>query len=177
VLHRPEKLGLGSAYIEGFRRGLAQEADLLVEMDSDGSHLPEHLDAIVEAARRTGGMAIGSRYVPGGSIVGWDRSRWLLSWAANAYTRFMLGLRARDCTSGYRCYTKQVMESIGLDRVVSQGYSFQIEMVYRCVRLGFPVVEVPIRFEDRVAGESKVSRGEVRKALFAVLRLRLRRWR
>ena len=175
VLVRPGKLGLGSAYVEGFRRGLAQGYELLVEMDADGSHQPRYLPDIVDAARRAGALAIGSRYVRGGSVSGWGWHRKLLSWAANVYTRALLGLRVRDATSGYRCYPRAVLEAIGLDRVVSQGYSFQIEMVYRCVHQGFAVEEVPIHFEDRVAGKSKVSEGEVRKALLAVLMLRLRR--
>jgi dolichol-phosphate mannosyltransferase len=177
VLHRARKLGLGSAYEDGFRVGLADGAQLLVEMDADGSHLPENLDAIVAAARRVGGLAIGSRYIPGGSIEGWPFYRWLLSWGANAYCRMLLGLPTRDCTSGYRCYTNELVTHIGLDEVVSQGYSFQIEMVWRARRLGYEVVEVPIRFEDRVAGASKVSRGEIRRALWTVLRLSLGRWK
>jgi glycosyltransferase involved in cell wall biosynthesis len=173
---RPRKLGLGSAYVEGFSKGLQDGYQLFVEMDADGSHRAEHLDAIVEAARSAGGMAIGSRYVSGGAIVGWGPARHLLSWGANVYCRALLGLGVHDCTSGFRCYTRQVLERIGLERVVSQGYSFQIEMVYRCARLGYPIVETPIRFEDRIEGKSKVSEGEVRKALLAVLRLRFSRW-
>ena len=157
--------------------GLADGAQLMVEMDADGSHLPANLDAIVDAARRSGGLAIGSRYIPGGSIVGWPFYRWLLSWGANVYCRILLGLPTHDCTSGYRCYTRELIAHIDLDDVVSQGYSFQIEMVWRARRLGYSVVEVPIRFEDRVAGASKVSRGEVRRALWTVLRLSLGRWK
>ena len=177
VLHRARKLGLGSAYEDAFRMGLADGAQLLVEMDADGSHLPKDLDGIVDAARRSGGLAIGSRYVAGGSIEGWPFYRWLLSWGANVYCRLLLGLPTHDCTSGYRCYTRDLVANIGLDDLVSQGYSFQIEMVWRTRRLGYPVVEVPIRFEDRVAGASKVSRGEVRRALWTVLRLSLGRWK
>jgi dolichol-phosphate mannosyltransferase len=176
VLHRPGKLGLGSAYEDAFRIGLREGTQLFVEMDADGSHRPEDLAAIVEAARRSGGLAVGSRYVPGGAIEGWPFHRWLLSWGANMYCRALLWLPTRDATSGYRCYARGLLEHIGLDEVVSQGYSFQIEMVYRARRLGYPVVEVPIRFEDRVAGASKVSRNEVRRALLTVLRLSLRRW-
>ncbi len=176
VLHRARKLGLGSAYVDAFQVGLGAGFRLLVEMDADGSHLPEFLAAIVAAAERSGGLALGSRYVPGGSVVGWAWPRRLLSWGANLYCRIVLGLKTRDCTSGYRCYTRNLVEQIGLDSIVSQGYSFQIEMVFRATRLGFPVVEVPIRFEDRVAGASKVSQGEVSKALLTVLRLRLRSW-
>jgi glycosyltransferase involved in cell wall biosynthesis len=175
VLHRPRKLGLGSAYEDAFRIGLADGAVLLVEMDADGSHLSRDLESIVDAARGSGGLAIGSRYIRGGEIVGWPAHRWLLSWAANLYCRVLLGLATHDCTSGYRCYTRELLLQIGLDEVLSQGYSFQIEMVHRTKRLGYPIVEVPIRFEDRVAGASKVSRGEVRRALWTVFRLSLSR--
>jgi glycosyltransferase involved in cell wall biosynthesis len=175
VLHRSRKLGLGSAYEDAFRIGLADGAVLLVEMDADGSHLSRDLESIVDAARGSGGLAIGSRYIRGGEIVGWPAHRWLLSWAANLYCRVLLGLATHDCTSGYRCYTRELLLQIGLDEVLSQGYSFQIEMVHRTKRLGYPIVEVPIRFEDRVAGASKVSRGEVRRALWTVFRLSLSR--
>ncbi len=175
VLHRPGKLGLGSAYVEGFRRGLRRGYDLLVEMDADGSHLPEYLAAIVAAAQRSGGVAIGSRYVPGGAVTGWGRFRRFLSWGANLYCRLVLGVPTRDATSGFRCYSRAVLSAIDLDRVVSQGYSFQVEMVYRAWRLGFPVVEVPIRFEDRTQGRSKMGEGEVRKGVLNVLRLRFSR--
>lgn len=177
VLHRPRKLGLGSAYEDAFRIGLVEGSSLVVEMDADGSHLPEDLESIIGAARSAGGLAIGSRYIPGGEIVGWSKRRRLLSWGANLYCRVLLGLPTRDCTSGFRCYTRDLLSRIGLDEVVSQGYSFQIEMAYRARRLGYPVVEVPIRFVERVAGYSKVSRGEIRLALWTVLRLSLSRWR
>jgi glycosyltransferase involved in cell wall biosynthesis len=175
VLHRPRKLGLGSAYEDAFRIGLAEGSNLFVEMDADGSHLAKDLESIIDAARGSRGLAIGSRYIRGGQIEGWPVHRWLLSWAANVYCRILLGLSTRDCTSGFRCYTRELLEQIGLDEVVSQGYSFQIEMVHRAKKLGYPIVEVPIRFEDRVAGASKVSRGEVRRALWTVLRLSLTR--
>jgi glycosyltransferase involved in cell wall biosynthesis len=175
VLHRPRKLGLGSAYEDAFRIGLAEGSALFMEMDADGSHLPANLEAIISAARSSGGLAIGSRYIDGGEVVGWPFYRWLLSWAANVYCRLLLGLPTHDCTSGYRCYTRDLLQHIGLDEVVSQGYSFQIEMVYRARRKGYRVVETPIRFEDRVAGASKVSRGEVRRALWTVVRLRFGR--
>ena len=177
VLHRPSKLGLGTAYEDAFRIGLQDGTRLFVEMDADGSHRPEDLAAIVAAARKSGGLALGSRYVPGGAIEGWPFHRRLLSWAANVYCRVLLWLPTRDTTSGYRCYTRDLLQRIGLDEVVSQGYSFQIEMVYRARKLGYPVVEVPIRFEDRVAGASKVSQGEVRRALATVFKLAVGRWR
>jgi glycosyltransferase involved in cell wall biosynthesis len=175
VLHRDRKLGLGSAYEDAFKVGLAEGSRLFVEMDADGSHRAQDLDAIVEAARGGGGLAIGSRYIRGGKITGWPAHRWLLSWAANVYCRVLLGLRTRDCTSGYRCYTRDLLSMIRLEEVVSQGYSFQIEMVHLTRKLGYPVIEVPIQFEDRVAGASKVSRGEVSRALLTVLRLSLSR--
>ncbi|MEO8744771.1 MAG: polyprenol monophosphomannose synthase [Candidatus Dormiibacterota bacterium] len=175
VLHRPRKLGLGSAYEDAFRIGLADGVSLFMEMDADGSHLAKNLDGIVDAARGCGGLAIGSRYIRGGEIAGWPPQRWLLSWAANLYCRVLLGLRTQDCTSGFRCYTRELLQQISLDEVVSQGYSFQIEMVHRTKRLGYPIVEVPIRFEDRVAGASQVSRGEVRRALWTVLKLSMKR--
>jgi dolichol-phosphate mannosyltransferase len=173
VLHRPRKLGLGSAYVDAFKIGLADGSALFVEMDADGSHLAKDLDSIVDAARGSDGLAIGSRYIRGGEVEGWPAHRWLLSWAANVYCRVLLGLSTHDCTSGFRCYTRDLLQQVGLDNVVSQGYSFQIEMVHRAKKLGFPIIEVPIRFEDRVAGASKVSRGEVRRALWTVLRLSL----
>lgn len=175
VLHRPGKLGLGSAYVQGFRWGLERGHHLFVEMDADGSHLPVHLPAIIEAAAGCGGLAVGSRWIPGGSVHGWGPARFVLSRGANLYTRTILGISVRDATSGFRCYTRALLERIGLERVVSQGYSFQIEMVYRALRAGFRVVEVPIRFEDRTQGASKVSRSEVTRALASVLRLRFGR--
>ncbi len=173
VLHRERKLGLGSAYEDAFRIGLAEGSALFVEMDADGSHRSEDLEAIVDAARGCGGLAIGSRYIHGGEIAGWPPHRLLLSRLANVYCRALLRLRTHDCTSGFRCYTRELLGSIKLDDIVSQGYSFQIEMVHRTLKLGYPVVEVPIRFEDRVAGASKVSRGEISRALMTVLRLSL----
>jgi glycosyltransferase involved in cell wall biosynthesis len=173
VLHRERKLGIGSAYVDAFRIGLAEGSRLFVEMDADGSHRAQDLDSIVDAARGCGGLAIGSRYIRGGRIVGWPPHRLLLSSGANVYCRTLLGLRVRDCTSGFRCYTRALLSAIKLKEVVSQGYSFQIEMVHRTVRLGYPVIEVPIRFEDRIAGASKVSQGEIRRALWTVLRLRV----
>ena len=177
VLHRSGKLGLGSAYVAAFTIGLERGYDLLVEMDADGSHRVEHLPAIIEAARSGGGVGLGSRYVRGGAVSGWGWHRRFLSWGANVYCRALLGLDVRDCTSGFRCYTRQVLERIGLERIISDGYSFQIEMVYLATRAGFRVVEVPILFEDRIAGASKVTRGEIVTDFVSVIRLRLRHGR
>ena len=171
VLHRERKLGIGSAYVDAFRIGLAEGVALFVEMDADGSHRAQDLDAIVDAARGSGGLAIGSRYMAGGRIEGWPVYRLWLSQGANVYCRVLLRFPVRDCTSGFRCYTRDLLQIIKLDEIVSQGYSFQIEMVDRTVRVGYPVVEVPIHFEDRLAGASKVSRSEITRALMTVLRL------
>jgi hypothetical protein len=143
-------------------------------MDADGSHNPAHLQALIAAARRTRGVAIGSRYIPGGAIVGWKRHRLALSWTANTYARTILGIRVHDCTSGYRCYPRTVIERVDLDRIVADGYAFLIEMLYICLNLPSPVTEVPIRFEDRLAGRSKVSSSEIVKSVALVPRLRLR---
>jgi dolichol-phosphate mannosyltransferase len=178
VLHRAGKLGLGSAYVEAFRIGLDRGYQLLVEMDADGSHRIEHLPAIIEAAVANGGIGLGSRYIPGGAVTGgWGVHRRFLSWGANVYCRALLGLELHDCTSGFRCYTRRVLEEIGLERVISDGYSFQIEMVYLAALKGFHVTEVPIVFEDRMAGASKVTRGEIVSDFLSVIRLRLRHGR
>jgi glycosyltransferase involved in cell wall biosynthesis len=172
VLHRPRKMGLGSAKILAFQFGLDRRYSAMTEMDADASHLPEFLKPLVEAAQRTGGVAIGSRYVQGGSVVGWGPARRALSAAANTYCRLILGLKLHDCTSGYRCYAAATLSRVGLDRVSAGGYAYQIEMLYRCSRLGVPIIEIPIRFVDRIYGNSKVTLGEVVRSLVTVLRLR-----
>jgi dolichol-phosphate mannosyltransferase len=172
VLQRGRKLGLGTAYIAGLRRGVEWGFDLLVTMDADGSHRPMDLQSVLAGARKGSAVAIGSRYVPGGTIVGWSFRRKLLSRAANRYAQSLLGLTVHDCTSGYRCYPRSVIQSIGLETVVSDGYAFLIEVLHRCQGVGVPIVEVPIRFEDRVAGKSKVSAQEIVKASLLVPRLR-----
>jgi dolichol-phosphate mannosyltransferase len=178
VLHRAGKLGLGSAYVEAFRLGLQRGYQFLVEMDADGSHRIEHLPAILAAAESNGGLGLGSRYVAGGAVTGaWGAHRKFLSWGANVYCRAVLGLNIHDCTSGYRCYTRRLLEQIDLDRVISDGYSFQIEMVYLTTLKGYRIDEVPILFEDRIAGASKVTRGEIVSDFLSVIRLRLRHGR
>lgn len=172
VLHRPSKMGLGSAKILAFKYGLELRYDAMTEMDADASHLPEFLDPLVEAALRTGGVAIGSRYVPGGSVVGWGPPRRALSAAANIVCRQVLGLKLRDCTSGYRCYSAATLSRVDLDRVFAKGYGYQVEMLFRCRQLGVPITEIPIRFVDRVYGSSKVTFGEVLRTLVTVFRLR-----
>jgi dolichol-phosphate mannosyltransferase len=168
VLHRPGKQGLGAAYIAGFRWGLNEGFDVMVEMDADGSHQPEELPKLFEALADGADLAIGSRWVPGGKVVNWPGSREFLSRGANVYTRMMLGVPVRDATAGFRAYRAATLEKIGLDDVESQGYCFQVDLTLRTVRHGLRVAEVPITFVDRTVGASKMSRGIVAEALWRV---------
>jgi dolichol-phosphate mannosyltransferase len=171
VLHREGKLGLGTAYIAGFKYALAHGHDRIMTMDADFSHHPRHIPAVIEKSRAEADLVIGSRYVRGGGAQGCTLPRKVLSWGANAFAKVMLGLQAMDCTAGFRCYRREVLESIDLDAIFSDGYSFLIEMLYRCQRLGWRVGEVPILFENRKRGASKISRREILKALYTVLHL------
>jgi len=170
VIHRAGKLGLGTAHIAGFRLALEMEADYILSMDADFSHQPRYIPALLEAAQRSD-IVIGSRYVPGGGSVNCGMNRTMLSQGANAFARFMLGLRAHDCTAGFRCYRRAVLETAPLDEIFSNGYSFLIEMLYKCQRLGYTVSEVPIVFENRQRGSSKISKAEIIRAGYTVLRL------
>jgi len=170
VIHRSGKQGLGSAYIAGFRHALAQGMDRICTMDADFSHHPAYLPALIALADETD-IAIGSRYVPGGGTRNWGLQRQLLSWGANAFARFALGLAVHDCTAGFRCYRREVLESLAMEHIFSDGYSFLIEMLYKCQQAGWRVGETPIIFEDRRAGQSKISQREIFKALYTVLRL------
>jgi len=167
VLHHGQKAGLGAAYIAGFRWALDQGYDVLVEMDADGSHRPEELPALL-AALAGADLVLGSRWVPGGTVVNWPRSRELLSRGGNTYARLMLGLGLKDATGGYRAYRAATLRRIGLDEVQSQGYCFQIDLAMRAVRAGLRVVEVPITFVERVRGTSKMSHAIVAEALWRV---------
>lgn len=164
VLHRGQKAGLGAAYIAGFRWGLARDYATLVEMDADGSHAPEDLPRILDAAQDTD-LVLGSRYVPGGSVVNWPKHRQLLSRAANVYSKIALGVQINDITAGYRAYDRVVLEKLALDDIASHGYCFQIDLAWRTVRTGFTVVEVPITFTEREIGQSKMSRAIVWEAM------------
>jgi len=157
VLHRREKAGLGAAYLHGFRVALERGYDLVGEMDADGSHQPEELPRLVEAARDAD-LVIGSRWVPGGSVVNWPLSRRALSVGGNLYARVLLGVPVHDVTAGYRIFRRTTLETIDLGSVESAGYIFQTDLAFRTVRAGLRVVEVPIEFVERVRGESKMSR-------------------
>lgn len=170
IIRRAGKLGLGTAYIAGFKRALAAGADRLITMDADFSHDPSYIPALVSLADHFH-ITIGSRYIPRGGVRNWELRRRFLSWGANAFARTMLGLKAKDCTAGFRCYHREVLLNIDLDRIFSNGYSFLVEMMFRCQRRGFTVGEIPIIFANRERGTSKISQREIYKAMYTVLRL------
>jgi dolichol-phosphate mannosyltransferase len=172
VMHRPGKLGLGSAYCAGFKAALEMEADYLVEMDADFSHDPTILPVFLETIQHCD-LVIGSRYLNGVSVVNWPIRRLMLSVFASLYTRIITGLPVKDCTSGFKCFRRATIEAIDLDTVGSDGYSFQIEMNYRCMEKGLKIVEVPIIFIDRHAGSSKMSKKIVREAVLLVWKLKI----
>ena len=169
VEHRAGKAGLGAAYVAGFGWGLGHGYDTLVEMDADGSHQPEDLPRLLSALRGSD-VVLGSRWVEGGEVRNWPASRLLLSRGGNAYTRLVLGLPLADATGGFRAYRRQVLEKLPLGDVASQGYCFQVDLIWQAVRAGFTVVEVPITFVERTAGYSKMSRAIVVEALLRVTR-------
>jgi len=175
LLSRPSKQGLGRAYIAGFRRALTEGAEFICEMDADFSHDPQYLPHLLAAAETDYDLVLGSRYVRGGGTVDWGLVRRLISRGGNIYARAILGLPVMDATGGYRCYRRRVLEALNLDAIRSNGYSFQIEMVYRSMRAGFRIGEVPIVFPDRRVGQSKMSRRIVFEALLTVWRLRFGR--
>jgi dolichol-phosphate mannosyltransferase len=173
VLHRPRRGGIGPAYLDGFRRVLAEGAELIAEMDCDFSHDPNDLPRLVEAAANAD-LVLGSRYVPGGGIRNWSLLRRIVSRSGCLYARGVLGIDVCDATSGFRVYRRRVLEALPLDRVGSRGYAFQIEMAYRALRSGFTVREVPIVFTDREEGQSKMGPGIVFEAAVRVPALRFR---
>lgn len=171
-IHRPRKLGLGTAHITGIKWALSQNLEPILTMDADFSHSPRYLPDLIRAISNLD-TVIGSRYVPGGGTLHCSLPRKTLSRGANTFARLMLGLKATDCTAGFRAYRRAVLDSIDLDRIVSNGYSFLIEMLYLCQKGGWRIGEVPIIFEDRRRGKSKVSKQEIIKALDTVVRLRM----
>jgi dolichol-phosphate mannosyltransferase len=176
VLHRPQKEGLGPAYLAGFRRALELEAELVLEMDCDFSHDPADVPRLVAAADGAD-VVLGSRYVPGGGTKNWGALRRVVSRGGSLYAQVLLGLRVRDLTGGFKCYRRAVLETIDLDAIKSKGYAFQIETTYRAIRAGFRVAEVPIVFVDRQVGGSKMSNSIVLEAIWKVPALRLSRLR
>jgi dolichol-phosphate mannosyltransferase len=171
VLHRPNKEGLGRAYVDGFRHVLAGDAELVLEMDCDFSHDPSDVTRLIAAVENGADLALGSRYVEGGGTTDWGLVRRLISRGASIYTRILL-MPIHDATGGFKCFRRSVLDSIELDTIDAAGYVFQIETTYRTLRKGFTVVEVPIRFADRAAGQSKMSRAIVLEAVWKVPALR-----
>lgn len=177
VIHRPGKLGLGTAYIAGFKKALDDlDAKRVMTMDADFSHNPRYIPAMVELSK-TKHVVIGSRYVTGGGQRNCSWKRVMLSKIANGVAKILLGLKAKDTTAGFRLYRREVLESIPLDQIFSSGYSFLVEMLFMCQRRGWQIGEVPIVFEDRRAGTTKISKNEVIKAQYTVYRLFIRRLR
>jgi len=174
---RSGKLGLGTAYIHGFKWSLQRDYLYTFEMDCDFSHNPEDLIQLYNACAKDGGdLAIGSRYKSGVNVVNWPMGRVLMSYYASSYVRFITGMDIRDTTSGFKCYTRKVLETIDLDAIKFKGYAFQIEMKFTAVKFGFNVVEVPIVFTDRQEGESKMSGGIFKEAIFGVIQMKMKSW-
>lgn len=178
IEERKGKLGLGTAYIHGFKWALKEGYDYIFEMDADFSHPPKDLIRLYEACRHGADMAVGSRYVDGKiSVVNWPIGRVMMSYYASAYVRFVTGMKIGDATAGFACYRREVLEKIKLDKIKFVGYAFQIEMKYTVYKLGFKIDEVPIIFADRVLGQSKMSMKIFKEAFFGVFSLKFRNWR
>jgi dolichol-phosphate mannosyltransferase len=176
VLHRERKEGLGPAYVAGFREVLGRDVEYVLEMDCDFSHDPADVPRLIEACAAGADLALGSRYVEGGGTADWSIARRVVSRGGSLYARTLLGVPLHDLTGGFKCFRRQVLETIELDAVRSKGYAFQIELTYRTLRAGFHVVEVPILFSDRTHGASKMSRGIFLEAVARVPALRLAAW-
>jgi len=177
ILPRPRKYGLGSAYRVGFNYVLSRTSyyDRIIQMDADFSHQPRYLDILLEVTKRKD-ISIGSRYIEGGTIVNWSLTRRVFSYCANFYVRFWLGIGVKDCTSGFRCFRRDVLANVQFDAIKSNGYLFQIEMLISCLKLGYSFAEVPIVFVDRAKGKSKLGLREVLKAIFQVSKLRFSKY-
>lgn len=175
MIERPGKLGLGTAYITGFKWSIDKGYDYTFEMDADFSHNPEDLPRLYQACKDGADLAIGSRYCDGISVINWQIGRIIMSYYASVYVRTVLGMKVYDCTAGFKCYSNKVLRTIDLDKVEMKGYGFQIEMKYSTYKLGFKITEVPIIFVNRKAGTSKMSGGIFGEAFWGVLKLRFRK--
>lgn len=176
ILERSGKLGLGTAYITGFKWALEKNYDYIIEMDADFSHKPKDLLRLHKACVEGADVAIGSRYITGVNVVNWPMGRVLMSYYASAYVRIVTGMPVRDTTAGFVCWSSKVLRTIDLDAVRFKGYAFQIEMKFTAYKFGFKIVEVPIIFENRVLGTSKMSSGIFGEAVFGVIRLKISSW-
>lgn len=175
MIERPGKLGLGTAYITGFKWSIDKGYDYTFEMDADFSHNPEDLPRLYQACKDGADLAIGSRYCDGISVINWPIGRIIMSYYASVYVRTILGMKVYDCTAGFKCYSNKVLKTIDLDKVEMKGYGFQIEMKYTTYKLGFKITEVPIIFVNRKAGTSKMSGGIFGEAFWGVIKLRFRK--
>lgn len=175
MIERPGKLGLGTAYITGFKWSIDKGYDYTFEMDADFSHNPEDLSRLYQACKDGADLAIGSRYCDGISVINWPIGRIIMSYYASVYVRTILGMKVYDCTAGFKCYSNKVLRTIDLDKVEMKGYGFQIEMKYTTYKLGFKITEVPIIFVNRKAGTSKMSGGIFGEAFWGVIKLRFRK--
>lgn len=175
IIERKGKLGLGTAYITGFKWCIKQKYDYIFEMDADFSHNPDDLPKLYRACADGAELAIGSRYCNGISVINWPIGRVIMSYYASVYVRKVLGIKIYDCTAGFKCYRRKVLETIDLDNVQMKGYGFQIEMKYTTCKLGFKIKEVPIIFVDRTEGTSKMSSGIFGEAFWGVLKLKMRK--
>ncbi len=175
MIERPGKLGLGTAYITGFKWSIDKGYDYTFEMDADFSHNPEDLPRLYQACKDGADLAIGSRYCDGISVINWPIGRIIMSYYASVYVRTILGMKVYDCTAGFKCYSNKVLRAIDLDKVEMKGYGFQIEMKYTTYKLGFKITEVPIIFVNRKAGTSKMSGGIFGEAFWGVIKLRFRK--
>ena len=173
LLRREKKMGLGTAYVAGFKYALKNNYNYIFEMDADYSHDPKEIKNFLKSIKECD-LVLGSRYVRGVNVVNWPMRRLILSYFANIYTRFVTGMPIRDATGGFKCFKREVLESIDLDNIKSNGYAFQIEMTYKAWKKGFKIGEIPIIFIDRTVGSSKMSRKIVREAIFMVWKLRIR---
>jgi dolichol-phosphate mannosyltransferase len=177
IEERKGKLGLGTAYIHGFKWALKHDYNYIFEMDADFSHNPDDLLRLYDACANQGGdLAIGSRYINGVNVVNWPMGRVLMSYYASAYVRFVTRMKVRDTTAGFKCFTRRVLETIDLDRIRFTGYAFQIEMKFTAWKHGFKIIEVPIIFTDRTEGASKMSSGIFKEAIFGVLSMKIKSW-
>lgn len=175
LVKRNSKLGLGSAYIAGFKKALALKADLIIEMDADFSHDPKDLPRLISACENGADLAIGSRKISGGKIIGWNFKRHLMSNGAMLLSRLLLRLKTKDITAGFRCFKRQVFDKININNIKSNGYAFQEELLYRTEKSGFTIKEIPVTFKDRESGQSKLGKKEIKEFFIIIFKLKFKK--
>lgn len=175
LVRRNGKLGIGSAYIAGFKKALALNSDFIIEMDADFSHDPKDLPRLIAACKNNADLAIGSRKIKGGKIIGWNLKRHLMSNGAMFFARLVLGLKTKDITAGFRCFRRSVLEKINIDSIKSNGYAFQEELLYRTEKSGFTIEEIPVTFKDREFGKSKLGKKEIKEFFVIIFKLKFKK--